>query len=123
MIAIGFSRSAEHGSHLEARGKQYGGFETDHVDVFIQADGILRFEIHVKLLAFADFHGRPVETMHDPPDVRTVDAVQVVIGHNEHNIASQQGGRFTILCMNRGFATPKWRFVHDIVMDEGEIVE
>ena len=123
MSAICLTRSTEHGTHLQTRGQQHRGLEADHVDIFVQTDGVIGLEIHVQLLAFADLHGRPVETVHDPPDVRAVDPVQIIIGYHEHDIPSQQSGWFSILCMHRRFSSAQGRLVHDVVMDQREIVK
>ena len=93
------------------------------MNIFLQADRVFGLEIHVQLLAFAYFHGRPIESVHDPSDMRVVDAVQVIIGHHEHDISSQQGGRFSVFRVYSWFSSAQRCLIHDIVMDQREIME
>ena len=81
------------------------------------------FEIHVVLLSLADAERHLVEEGHHLRQQVRRDAAEQAVGADQHGVARENGHVLPPACEDRGLAAPHGRVVHDVVVQQGEVVE
>ncbi len=122
--------AADNGPHLQRRRQQHRGLEPDHLHILRQrhlAPG-LRLEIHVVLLPLAHLHRRPIKNPQqlDQP-IRPAESLSPVlqdpVSEDQHRIARQNSSALAPLPMHRRPPAPKLGLVHNIVVQQREVME
>ena len=122
-VLVSLQCTAENGAHLQACCQQHGCFCVDHVKVGGKVHLISFFKIHIQLLSFANQACCVAENVNDGPGVVGSNAVETLVGLHQHHVAGQQCGRFTKLLVHRFHAASQRRLVHDVVVNEREVVK
>ena len=81
------------------------------------------FKFHVPLLAFADFQRGAVEYVKGSWNHVRRQFGQGLVGQYQHGISGEDGGVGIPPRVDGGLAAAQGRRVHDVVVDEGKIVE
>ena len=107
---------------LQTASQQNRSFQCNHIDVFVHSHVVALLEIHIQLLAFANFGCRAVE------DVQYCRQSAFYFGHfhvgvNVHHVAAQNARSQSVGGVHRRLPAPQRRFIHDVVVDEREVVE
>ena len=80
-------------------------------------------KIHVPLLAFADLGGRLAEAAQHRGQQGRRHVQEQLVGPHQHHVAAQDGHVGVPLLVHRGLAPTQGRLVHDVVVEQGEVVE
>ena len=110
---------------FQATGEHDGGFQPYHVEILVDGDVVHGFEIEVILLAFAHFHRRLTENIDEVEDGFRVALQFEKLLHGDHRegVAGEDGGVAVPFLIDGGLPAPHVSLVHDVVVDEGEVVQ
>src|SRR5690606_15637246 len=122
-LLIPLSRSSANGAHRPTSCEYRGCLQRDHAQIAIEINIIGFFEIHVKLLSLAKLPRRTIEECADGEDVFSGNAVEIIVCGHEHHIACKQCCVFSVLRMHGRHSPSQRSFVHDVVVNEREIME
>ena len=98
-------------------------FEFDHVEILLDRNRLPGFEIHIVLLAFADFDGHRIEAGENLRQHLGRVFAQQAVGADEHRIARQDGDVLSPFGEDGRVAPAHRRVVHDVVVQQREIME
>ena len=115
--------AAQHRADHDRSGQQHRGLQLDHVHVFDHRDLGFLFEIHVVLLSFAHLERHGVEGREHLRQQVGRDAAQQAVGVDQHGVAREDGHVLAPFGIDRGFAAPHGGVVHDVVVQQREVVE
>ena len=114
---------AQAGAQLQAEAEEDGRFQANHVQVLGDADLGFGFKIHVPLLAFADLGGRLAEAGEDAREQHRRHVQEQLVGPHQHHVAGEDGDVGVPLFVHGGLAAAQGGLVHQVVVEEGEVVE
>jgi len=120
VVAVGLS---DEGADFEGAGEEDGGFEADHLHVFVDGDVVAGLEVHVVLLTFADFPAGLFKGVEYFVEIGVGLLDEVAPGEDIHSVARQDGGVFVPFAVDGGLAATDGRLVHEVVVEQGEVVE
>ena len=115
--------AAQHGADGDRAGQQHRGLEFDHVHVFHDRDLAFALEVHVVLLSFADFERHGVERAQYPGQQLRGHFAQQAVGADHHGVARKDRHARPPLGIDRRFAAAHGGVVHDVVVQQREVVE
>src|SRR5690554_151246 len=115
--------AANEGAGLETGTEQNGGLESDHFEVIFDAHAAALLKFHVVLLAFADFETGATEELEYGAKTFGGTPGHQLIGEDGHSIARKYGGIAVPLPVHGGPIAAHVGLVHDVVVQEGEVVE
>ena len=122
-MTVFFARPADDRSD-DGRTRQQGrSFEFDHVEILLDRNRLPGFEIHIVLLAFADFDGHRIEAGENLRQHLGRVFAQQAVGADEHRIARQDGDVLSPFGEDGRVAPAHRRVVHDVAVQQREIME
>jgi hypothetical protein len=80
------------------------------------------FEFQIKCLSFADLEDAGGEQAGEAGQRVVTGAEEVLVGQAEQHVAAEEGGIESPADVDGGAAASGWGVVHDVIMDEGEVV-
>ena len=104
-------------------GEQDGRLERYHVQVILHGNPFERFEIHVVLLSLAHLQRGIVEDAENTGQDGRVGLFEQTVGVNHHGIARKDGAVDTPFAVYGRFAAADGSIVHDVVVQQREVVE
>ena len=113
------------GTGLQASGQQNSGLVANHVDVFVEAYMVGRFKVEVFLLSLTDLHGGLGQQFRKSEgglgrSWRLEDGLQ---GEGGKGVPRKDRDVAVPLAIYRRLTAADGRIVHDVVVDEGEVVQ
>lgn len=123
LAAVLFGSAAQQGADRGGPGQQHRGLQLDHVHVFHDRNLRLAFEIHVVLLSFAHFERHGVERREYLRQQLRRHLAQQPVGADQHGVTREDRHVLSPLGVDRGFAAPHGCIVHDVVVQQREVME
>ena len=108
---------------FQDRAKQYSGFQTDHLDIFVKSDIVASLKIQIMLLTLTHLKCHLAKLGKHLLRIRFIGAQSILECLDKHGVARKQsdiGVPFVINCLQT--ATQR-SFIHDIVVNKGEVME
>ncbi len=115
-------RSCDVGSDLQRRGQENRRLEANHFHILVQRHRAM-LELHVVLLPLADFGRHAIEELQDTGKLGLRHAAEQLIGLYHHLVARQNGRVVVPTDMHGRLAAAHGGVVHDIVVQQGEVVK
>ena len=112
--------AAKNSAYLECVAEQEGGLHADHLHIFLCLYVVALLEVDVVLLSLAHAFSSFDEGGEGFAVVHTF--VEKLVCHDEHSVARQDGCVLVPLLMNSEVASPHVALVHEVVMQESEVV-
>ena len=123
VVEILVRRTTDHCSHTCRTRQQNGRFEVNHLDILLDRHLIARLEIHIILLTLKDLHCRRIEDIEQTRQQLRRSLFEQLIGIDDHRITRQNCDILVPLAEHRGLAATNRSIVHNIVVEQREVVE
>lgn len=122
VVAVDGELTTDETAHAEGTPEENGCFEPYHSDVLVGSDIGACLEVNVELLSFSDFDVHLVERLDDGTEHRRGDGGYIGVGESLHGVARQNCRIFVPLEVDCGFAVTFGSFVHDVIVEQCEIM-
>ncbi|OPZ80809.1 MAG: hypothetical protein BWY77_00913 [bacterium ADurb.Bin431] len=113
----------EHGARLAGQLEKPAGFFFDHLIILRQRDFHTRFELLVQRLPFTDIEDGAAESAQDGGQVAAIHPRQQGIAQDQEGVSGEDGDIFVPAVVDGWPAAAKFIMVHDVIMDQGEVVD
>ena len=114
--------TGQDGTDLHGTGQQHARLQTDHLDILFLAHVVAGLKLHVELLSFIDLVGRHQEGFEHVLQLVGLTGSDPAESLQQHGVAREDGLIGIPLPMHRLMTAPHVGIVHQVVVQQGEVV-
>ena len=116
-------RTGQVGTGPERIRQQHRGLQTYHLDILLELYILALLKIHIQLLSFAYLRGHLVEPPQGTLQFVTWYLCHQLIGFDQHLVARENSRILVPTDMYRLASATHGRMIHDVVVQQGEVME